>query len=38
MTPVGPLALHARYYDDPNEHFGVYAHLGYLLFRSRALE
>ncbi|AWM34341.1 patatin-like phospholipase family protein [Hymenobacter nivis] len=38
MTPVGPLALHARYYDDPNEHFGVYAHLGYLLFRGRALE
>ncbi|MFD1467702.1 patatin-like phospholipase family protein [Hymenobacter caeli] len=38
MTPVGPLALHARYYDDPAEHFGVYAHLGYLLFRGRALE
>ncbi len=38
QTPVGPLALHARYYDDPNEHFGVYAHLGYLLFRARALE
>ena len=38
QTPVGPLALHARYYDDPNEHFGVYAHLGYLLFRGRALE
>ncbi|TPG65602.1 patatin-like phospholipase family protein [Hymenobacter nivis] len=38
MTLVGPLALHARYYDDPTEHFGVYAHLGYLLFRGRALE
>lgn len=38
QTPVGPLALHARYYDDSIEHFGVYAHLGYLLFRGRALE
>ncbi|MDO7845141.1 patatin-like phospholipase family protein [Hymenobacter sp. M29] len=38
QTPVGPLALHARFYDDPSERFGVYGHLGFLLFRSRALE
>jgi NTE family protein len=38
QTPVGPLALHARYYDDPAERFGVYGHLGFLLFRGRALE
>ena len=38
QTPVGPLALHARFYDDPAARFGVYAHLGYLLFRARALE
>ena len=38
QTPVGPLALHARFYDDPSERFGIYGHLGYLLFRSRALE
>ncbi|WP_375417277.1 patatin-like phospholipase family protein [uncultured Hymenobacter sp.] len=38
QTPVGPLALHARYYDDPAARFGVYGHLGYLLFRGRALE
>ena len=38
QTPVGPLAIHARYYDDPSERFGVYGHLGYLLFRGRALE
>lgn len=38
QTPVGPLALHARYYDDPAGRFGVYGHLGYLLFRGRALE
>ncbi len=37
-TPVGPLAVHATYYDDPNHRFAVYGHLGYILFRSRALE
>jgi NTE family protein len=37
-TPVGPLAVHAVYYDDPNHRFAVYGHLGYILFRSRALE
>jgi len=37
-TPVGPLALHAEYYDDPEHHFGVYGHLGYILFRGRSLE
>jgi NTE family protein len=38
QTPVGPLALHALFYDDPSRRFSVYGHLGYLLFRSRALE
>lgn len=38
QTPVGPLALHGRFYDDPAARFGVYGHLGYLLFRGRALE
>ncbi|MGI4870154.1 MAG: patatin-like phospholipase family protein [Janthinobacterium lividum] len=37
-TPVGPLAVHAEYYDDNDHHFGVYAHLGYILFRGRSLE
>lgn len=39
-TPVGPLALHALYYDDPNPNsrFGLYAHLGYILFRGRSLD
>ena len=37
-TPVGPLAVHAVYYDDPQHRFGLYGHLGYILFRSRALE
>jgi NTE family protein len=38
QTPVGPLALHALFYDDPARRFSVYGHLGFLLFRSRALE
>jgi len=37
-TPIGPLAVHAVYYDDSNHRFGVYGHLGYILFRGRALE
>jgi NTE family protein len=37
-TPVGPLAVHAVYYDDPNHRFSIYGHLGYILFRSRSLE
>ena len=37
-TPVGPLAVHAEYYDDPYHRIGVYGHLGYILFRSRSLE
>ena len=37
-TPVGPLAVHATYYDDPHHRFAVYGHLGYILFRSRSLE
>ena len=38
QTPVGPLAVQGRFYDDSSERFGVYGHLGYLLFRGRALE
>jgi len=38
QTPVGPLAVHGRYYDDAAERFGIYGHLGFILFRSRALE
>jgi NTE family protein len=37
-TPVGPLAVHAEYYDDPDHRFGLYGHLGYILFRGRSLE
>ena len=38
QTPLGPLALHARYDDDPAGGFGVFVHVGYLLFRRWALE
>jgi NTE family protein len=39
-TPVGPFAVHALYYDtsNPSSRFGLYAHLGYILFRGRSLE
>ncbi|HEX8658437.1 MAG TPA: patatin-like phospholipase family protein [Hymenobacter sp.] len=38
QTPVGPLAVHALFYDDSARRFSIYGHLGFLLFRSRALE
>jgi NTE family protein len=38
QTPVGPLAVHGLFYDDPARRFSIYGHLGFLLFRSRALE
>ncbi|MBT2556992.1 patatin-like phospholipase family protein [Hymenobacter sp. ISL-91] len=38
QTPVGPLSLQAIHYDDPRQKFGVFAHIGYLLFRDRALD
>jgi NTE family protein len=37
-TPVGPLAVHAEYYDTPDHRFSIYGHLGYILFRSRSLD
>ena len=37
-TPVGPLAVHAEYYDDADHRFSVYGHLGYILFRGRSLD
>ncbi len=38
QTPVGPLALHAIHYDDGTKRFGVFGHVGFLLFHGRALE
>jgi NTE family protein len=38
QTPVGPLALHVVHYDDSAKRWGVYAHLGYLLFHNRSLD
>ncbi|MGI4835260.1 MAG: patatin-like phospholipase family protein [Janthinobacterium lividum] len=37
-TPVGPLAVHAEYYDTPDHRFSIYGHLGYILFRARSLD
>lgn len=38
QTPVGPLSVQAIHYDDSNHRFGVFAHIGYVLFRDRSLE
>ncbi|GAA4391528.1 patatin-like phospholipase family protein [Hymenobacter koreensis] len=37
-TPVGPLALHVIHYDDKAKNWGVFGHIGYLLYQARALE
>jgi NTE family protein len=38
QTPVGPAALQFIRYDDPNHQFGVFAHIGFVLFRDRSLD
>ena len=37
-SPIGPIAVSTNYYDDPENQFGVFIHLGYLLFKSSALD
>lgn len=37
-TPIGPISLNVNYYDDKAKRFGVFFHIGYLLFNKRALE
>ena len=38
QTPVGPAALQFIHYDEKNNQFGVFAHIGYVLFRERSLD
>ncbi|MBC7448362.1 MAG: patatin-like phospholipase family protein, partial [Hymenobacteraceae bacterium] len=38
QTLLGPLALSFVHYDDGTRRFGVFGHVGYLLFHNRALE
>ncbi|UOG75081.1 patatin-like phospholipase family protein [Hymenobacter tibetensis] len=38
QTPVGPASLQFIHYDDPDHKFGVFAHIGYVLFRERPLD
>ncbi len=35
---IGPIALSANYYDDPENQFGILLHLGFLLFNKHSLE
>lgn len=37
-SPVGPISLNFNYYDDQAKRFGVFFHLGYLIFNKRVLE
>lgn len=38
QTPVGPASLQFIHYDDPDHQFGVFAHIGFVLFRDRSLD
>jgi NTE family protein len=38
QTPVGPAALQFIHYDEKDHQFGVFAHIGYVLFRDRSLD
>jgi len=37
-TPIGPAALNFNYYDDEQNQFGLFLHVGYLLFNKRSLD
>jgi NTE family protein len=37
-TPVGPIALNVNYYDNERNKYGVFLHVGYLLFQKHSLE
>lgn len=37
-TPVGPASLQFIHYDDPEHQFGVFAHIGFVIFRDRSLD
>ena len=37
-TPVGPISINLNYYDDKAQRFGVFFHLGYLIYNKRAIE
>lgn len=38
QTPVGPAALQFIHYDEKDHQFGVFAHIGFVLFRDRSLD
>lgn len=37
-TPVGPISLNFNYYDDRAKRFGVFFHIGYLIYNQKAIE
>ncbi|GGF01262.1 patatin-like phospholipase family protein [Hymenobacter cavernae] len=38
FTRLGPLAVHLIHYDDSAKRWGVFGHIGFLLFHNRSLE
>jgi len=38
MTPLGPIAFNANYYDKFDEHWSFMFHFGYVLFNKKSLE
>ncbi|WP_019948221.1 patatin-like phospholipase family protein [Hymenobacter aerophilus] len=38
QSPVGPLSLQFIHYDESQHQFAVFGHIGFLLFRNRALD
>jgi NTE family protein len=38
QSVIGPVALQVIHYDDGTKRFGVFGHIGYLLFHGRALD
>lgn len=37
-SPVGPISLNFNYYDDRAKRFGVFFHIGYLIYNKRAID
>ncbi len=38
QSPIGPISLNVNYYEDKAKRFGIFFHIGYLIYNKRALE
>ncbi|MFC5283331.1 patatin-like phospholipase family protein [Pedobacter alpinus] len=37
-SPIGPISLNFNYYDDRAKRFGVFFHIGFLMYKKRAID